>query len=107
MSKAPMPPSERRGILVVAALALIVTALGLGVAYCNQNRPETTVPVEIIMNAPPDSVKPKPVKKNNPKRDASAKSGKKTNKLDKDNQTKISQPKDSVRPHYNDRVDSK
>lgn len=47
--------SERKGVMIVAAIALIVTLCGLGVKWCS--RPAKTVtPAEVEMLIAPDSV---------------------------------------------------
>ncbi len=50
MASHPLSASERRGILVVAALSLLITGAGLAVAYCD--RPQQVIDpheVEVLM----------------------------------------------------------
>lgn len=58
MMKNPVTASERRGILVVAALALAVTGCGFLMSLCNRGVPEVPPPeVEVLVRG--DSVQGK------------------------------------------------
>lgn len=56
MSSHPFTSTERRGILIVAALSLLITGAGLFVSYCD--RPASTIePQDVEMLYKPDPVK--------------------------------------------------
>ena len=63
MPSHPLTTSERRGILIIAALALLITGAGLFVGHCN--RPESTVvPNEVeVLYKPDDKAQPDSVAK--------------------------------------------
>lgn len=47
----PLTASERRGIIVVASIALIITGAGWIVSMCQRNTPEEPLPdVEVLIN---------------------------------------------------------
>ncbi len=57
MSTNPLTSSERRGILILAILSLLITGVGLCVAYCD--RPATTIEpkeVEVLLRGEPTYV---------------------------------------------------
>ncbi|MBD5358625.1 MAG: hypothetical protein HDR88_16835 [Bacteroides sp.] len=49
--KNPLTASERRGILVVAAISLLITGCGWGVAMCGRSEAEEMTPeVEVLLH---------------------------------------------------------
>lgn len=68
--KNPLTASERRGILVVAAIALIITGCGWGISRCDRSEPDEPLPeIEVLVHGDSsltqkeEEVTPKPKRK--------------------------------------------